>query len=607
MKRISSLFLLSIAMGGTLFAKQVDEQTAVKVAKNFIASKAGTSEVKLITKHTAQGSDGTVLNTLYVFDVNNKNGFVVVAADDIVKPVLAYATDQQFQTEGKLSPETSYWMDLYDKQIAFAVAHNLEATNEAIADWAYYTTTDGTANKPTNSVAPLLTTTWNQGTYYDIYTPGTGSNKTPVGCVATAMAQIMKYWDAPTQGTGSYSYNTQAWGTLSADFGATTYQWGLMPNSLSGSSSQAAKNAVSLLGYHCAIAVRMDFAPDGSGSQVLAWSSTAKCAENAFKNNFGYKTTIDGVYRDDYNDVQWDALLKAELDNARPILYAGFGAVGGHAFVFDGYDNAGLYHINWGWGGMSNGYFTVNNLAPSALGIGGGGGNFNGGQQALIKIEPSQPGDTLNMVLSSDVTVSAPTLQKGNGFQVTSSLHNQGTFDFGGRVTAGVYKMDSTLVGYVQYMVNQVLLGGSDTTYTFATTGISAMVPGDYFVQILFREEGATGWSALPTDNIHINKALITVIDTTVVPTGISNVELEKSFTVYPNPANGKVSVSMKNFSGKVTAMQLINLNGQRVSTIENANTSLVDINVSGLAQGVYYLRITTDQGIANKKIVIRR
>jgi hypothetical protein len=611
MKRISSLFLLSVAMGGTSFAKQVDQQTAVTVANNFISSKlSGTriENIKLLTKHSIQSSTGVELNTFYVFDVNNKSGFVVVSGDDIVKPILAYSTTHEFQSDGNISPETQYWMGLYEKQISFAIAHNIEATNEAKADWAFYTSsTGGAASKPTNAVSPLLTTTWNQGTYYDIYTPGTGSGKTPVGCVATAMAQIMKYWDAPTTGTGSYSYSQSPYGTLSADFGATTYQWGLMPNSLSSSSSQAAKDAVSLIGYHCAIAVKMNFTPGGSGSYVLAWSSNAKCAENAFKNNFGYKNTIEGASRDNYSDAQWDALLKTELDNERPILYAGYGASGGHAFVFDGYDENDMFHINWGWGGMSNGYFTVNNLAPSALGIGGGAGNFNNNQQALVKIEPSQPGDTLNMVLNAPVTVSASSIQKGTPFNVSTGIWNKGTFAFGGHFSAGVYReADSTFVGHVQYISNQALLGGVDTSYTFASNGMNAMVAGNYFIKILYRADGGSSWLVLPNDSTHINKAYLTVTDTTT-PTGINDIELSKSFTIYPNPAHDKIFISLKNFTGKVNAFQVFNLQGQKISTTESTNISLVEIPVSHLAQGIYYLRITTDQGMVSKKLVIHR
>lgn len=608
MKRISSLLLLSLTMGGTLFAKQVDEQTATTVAKNFIATKlsgAEKKELKLLAAYSTSKPGEAAIKTFYIFDLNQKSGFVVVAGDDIVKPILAYSTDQEFDISNHQSPETDYWMGLYRDQIAFAVEHNLTATDAAKADWDYYTTGTGrTANKPTNSVAPMLSTTWNQGTYYNIYTPGTGPTKTPVGCVATAMAQIMKYWDAPTTGTGSYSYNHSTYGTQSADFGATTYQWGLMPNSLNASSSQAAKNAVSLIGYHCAVSVRMDFAPDGSGSQVLAWSSSSRCAENAFKNNFGYKTTIDGLYRDDYNDADWNALLMNELDNSRPILYAGFGSAGGHAFVFDGYDDNGLYHINWGWGGMSNGYFTVDNLAPSALGIGGGGGNFNNNQQALIKIEPAQPGDTLNMVMNAALSLSNSTINEGDAFSVTAGVWNRGTLDYGGVFTIGIYRStDSSLASYMPYLTNQVILGGNDTTYTFSTTGITSLDAGEYFVRVLIRPEGASGWSPLPDDAGFSNHATLTVLDG---PTGIGQTALERSFNVYPNPANTMLTVDMKGFGGKVEGIQLYNLQGQKMSAAATIGGQKATLSVNSLANGIYYLNIVTDQGTTIHKVVIR-
>ncbi len=609
MKRISTLLLLSVTMGGTMFAKQVDEQTATLVAKNFIATKMSGSEKQelevrqIVGRSNANGS--LAFNTYYVFDLNNKHGFVVVSADDIVKPILAYSTSEEFQTGQGLSPETKYWMGLYHSQIEFAVLHNLTATREATADWNYYTTnTGGTASKPT-AVSPMLNTNWNQGTYYDIYTPGTGATKTPVGCVATAMAQIMKYWNAPTTGTGSYSYNHPTYGTQSANFGATNYQWGLMPPSLSAASSQAAKEAVSLLGYHCAVSVRMDFAPDGSGSQVLAWNASSRCAENAFKNNFGYKTSIDGLYRSDYNDADWDALLKNELDNARPILYAGYGSVGGHAFVFDGYDNNGLFHINWGWGGMSNGYFTVDNLAPSALGIGGGGGNFNSNQQALIKIEPGQPGDTMNIVMNAALTLSATTINKGDAFSITAGIWNRGTLDFGGTFTTRIYKSsDSSLASTMPYISNQVLMNGSDTNFVFSTPGIATLGAGEYFITVLYRAEGATTWNPVPDDAGFTNRINLTVLDNGA--TGIGQVRLDQSFTVFPNPANTKLTIDSKGFAGKVDALQLYNLQGQKISTLTGINSQSVTVPVNSLSNGIYYLHIVTDQGVATKKIIVQ-
>jgi hypothetical protein len=608
MKRMSTLLLLGISMGSAALAKQVDEQTAKTAATNFIASKMGNKaiHVSLKAKYSLQETGHEKYNTYYIFNVNEDNGFVVVAADDIIKPILAYSTNSPFEVGNNESPETDYWMNIYSNEIYYALTHGHTATEEVTAQWQLLSEGGNVANKPTSFVDPLLTTRWNQGQYYDIYTPGSGPLKTPVGCVATAMAQIMKYWDAPTTGTGSYSYTHPSYGTLSADFGATTYQWGIMPNALTSASSQAAKEAVSLLGYHCAVSVKMDFGPDGSGSFVLAWNSGTRCAENSFKNHFGYKPTIQGVERADYTEANWIALLKSELDAERPILYAGYGQVGGHAFVFDGYDESDLFHINWGWGGMSNGYFTVNNLAPSALGIGGGGGNFNSGQQALIKIEPSQPGDTLNMVLNSNITVSAPQINKGDPFTVTAAIRNLGTFDFGGILSAGVYNStDSSLVSYVQYLSNQTILGGNDTTLTFSTNGINAMVAGEYFIKAIYRQEGATSWTAVPEDNGFINRVNIVVVDAPN-PTGIHNSSLENSISVYPNPSNETLTIDTKGFNGKVNAVNILNIQGQKVTGTNNIISGKIEISTQQLANGFYFIRLETDQGTIARKFVVK-
>ncbi|WP_118973477.1 thiol protease/hemagglutinin PrtT [Taibaiella koreensis] len=609
MKRIVLLLSLGFAAGATAFAKQVDEQTAISVARNFVATRMSNAQpaIKLLTTSSVSQSGGTAINTYYVFDVNNQQGFVVVAADDIVKPVLAYSFSNAFQAGDDASPETRYWMGLYRDQIQFAVQHQLEASKAVIADWDYYTgaVTGGMANKPTNEVTPMLTTTWNQGTYYNIYTPGTGSGKTPVGCVATAMAQIMKYWNYPTTGTSSYSYTQNPYGQLSADFGSTMYQWGVMSDNLTGASSAAAKDAVSTLGYHCAVSVRMNFAPNGSGSQVLAWSANSKCAENAFKNYFGYKSTIEGYYREDYSDADWDALLKQEIDNGRPLLYAGFGDLGGHAFVFDGYDAAGLYHINWGWGGMSNGYFTVNNLAPSALGIGGGGGNFNEGQQILTKIEPNGTPDVLDLVLKNALTVSVPEITQGESFSVNGKVGNRGILDFSGQLTAGLFRTsDNSMTASVQILGYLQIATVTDTGVVFQMTSTNALPAGDYTIRLLYRQEGKTIWNVLPDDLGFTNSVPFTV-RAKDNPTGIAETALDRSLSVYPVPASTQLILDRKGFAGKISGIELYTLQGQRIGSAVPGNT-VTTIPVSQLANGVYFLRVTTDQGTSNKQIVVK-
>jgi hypothetical protein len=231
---------------------------------------------------------------------------------------------------------------------------------------------DGRKNvSVSTAVSPLVQTKWDQSPYYNNLCPYDNSKgeRTVTGCVATAMAQVMNYWEYPKKGTGFHSYNHSKYGTLNANFGSTTYDWANMPNELTSSSSTVQKNAVATLMYHCGVSVDMDYnvsSEGGSGAYVISSRSpVTHCTEYALKTYFGYKTSIQGVQKADYTTTNWKNLLKAELDASRPIVYAGFGD-GGHCFVCDGYDNNDYFHFNWGWGGLYDGYFALNALIPGA-------------------------------------------------------------------------------------------------------------------------------------------------------------------------------------------------------------------------------------------------
>lgn len=389
MKKLSLSACLLLGLMGSANAANVSTETALKAAKNFYTSQTGTANPSFQLAGTYKTQDGT-LPTVYIFESMTGNGFVIVSAEDRIQPILAYSTESKFfAANGSYSPEADYWVDLYSKQIDYTIVNNLSSTTAIAEQWAILQNGNiTTPPPPATPIAPMLTTLWDQMPHYNYYCP-TG---TPTGCVATAMAQVMKFWNYPNQGTGQHSYSTSTeGGTLSANFGATTYSWANMPNQLTSGSSSAQKTAIGTLMFHCGVAVDMNYTTSASGAQVILGSASAK---NAYTNYFGYKSSIKGYKREDfYSDYTWHKMLVFEIKTGRPILYAGFGGSGGHAFVFDGYDQNEMFHINWGWGGMSNGYFEVNNLNPSALGTGGGGGNFNSGQQAIVMLEP--PSSTL--------------------------------------------------------------------------------------------------------------------------------------------------------------------------------------------------------------------
>jgi len=191
------------------------------------------------------------------------------------------------------------------------------------------------------------------------------------GCVATAMAQVMKYHNYPTTGTGSHSYSHPTYGTLSANFGETTYNWASMPDSLSDYNSDVAK-----LLYHIGVSVDMDYAPDGSGAYM---SDAAYALETYFK----YSNSLSYVWKSSYSTDEWTTILRTEIDNKRPILYSGHGT-GGHAFVCDGYSGSDYFHFNWGWGGSEDNYFYLNDLTPGSY-------DFTDSQGAVIGIRPPLP------------------------------------------------------------------------------------------------------------------------------------------------------------------------------------------------------------------------
>ena len=377
-----TLLTLIFAMAGLLaMASPVTPQTACQVAETFWQKNlpAGSSS---LTETKATLIEGTGFSQLYIFDMNNRQGFVIVSADDCAYPILGYSMKNAADT---LGANIRFWLNQYEQEIAYLAEHETQPNDYVSAQWR--TLLDGSwqAPKSTLSVSPMLTTSWNQSPYYNNFCP-TG---TPAGCTAIAVAQVMKYWNYPTIGTGSHSYACGTYGTQSANFGATTYNWTNMPNRLSSSSSSAQVNAVATLCYHVGVSMNMDYAPDGSAAPLLGGASSYS-AQTALVNFFGYRSTLQGVYKNSYSDAQWVQLLKDELDAGRPIPYAGFDPTAGHAFVFHGYNSSNQFYVNWGWGGSYDGYFSMGALNPAGGGTGTNGSNtFNNNNQALIGVMPS--------------------------------------------------------------------------------------------------------------------------------------------------------------------------------------------------------------------------
>ncbi len=615
MKKLFTL-LSFFLLGGLTFANPVNEQTAKIAGQHFLTGKY-TPGIEITLAQTYYNNEN--IPAMYVFNIANSNGFVIVAGDDAVQPVLAYSAESRFYT-ANMPSHIAWWINGYREQISNVMTAQKAASPEIAAQWNLLlagSDIGSTANRATG-VAPLINTLWDQMPYYNALcpVPGGDGSSTPSGCVATAMAQVMYYWQWPVTGTGSHTYMENDFGSLSADFGGTTYDWANMPLELIPISTSEQVTAVATLMYHCGVAVEMDYDladNGGSGAMSISYGGPLPCAENALVDYFGYDASQQGLDRGDYpDDEEWISILKNSLDQSFPILYGGSGTEGGHEWVIDGYDDDDFFHCNWGWGGLSNGYFTVNAMDPDVLGTGGGDGGFNEMQDAIVGIHPvgniTPPDDTTpgdgDIVVNAALSVSAASIYWNQSFTISSALFNATNGNFNGDYTAAVYRAsDNSFVSYIQTFSNQIILSQTIPEVSFTTSGIAAMTPGQYYARILYRKQGgSTQWIPVPVaDNEIVNRVNITVVNN---PSGINDINPADLIQVYPNPAHESVQINLDRFVPEVKAITLLNMQGQIIREIPVSHH--VALSVSELSGGVYFIRLDSGAGTFTKKIVVK-
>ncbi len=392
-KALFTALLLFIIFGNNAIAKEIPYDVALKVATNFMHHK--TSE-KLVFEDVTNRMGYT---NFYVFNATNAAAFVIVAADDIIQPILAFSGENSFKTEN-MPENISDWLAGYEKQIQIAKDNNEEASEETEKEWK--TLLDGgNIAKSDKAINALITTKWNQNQYYNNMCPlnnlGPGGHAY-AGCAATAMAQVMKYWNYPEYGCGSHTYNFGPYQNPSADFANTRYDWNNMPIQLTSSNTSVQVNAVATLMYHCGVSVDMIYSYDGS-------AASPDTIAPALITYFRYSPNIQYVKKDDYAINTWATMLKTELYAGRPIIYGGDNGRTGHGFICDGYDYSYFFHFNWGWSGNNDGFYSLNDLAPGSGGSGAGSGTYTNNQSAIIGIQPST--NDIDKTESNDLTLYA--------------------------------------------------------------------------------------------------------------------------------------------------------------------------------------------------------
>ena len=381
MKKIL-IVLLTLAFSTAMFAQKVSEEQALQKAQQFFKDKGIVSANPRRAKKIEQQSDATQ-EDFYVFNAENKGGFVIISGDERTPEILGYA-DRGSLDMDTLPPNIKWWLSEYSKQI------------KAI-DSLGITKRSASKRSPKAAIATLMTTKWGQDDPYNMKCPdffGT-ENKCFTGCIATAMAQIMYYHRAKSTNktiTTIPGYNTKSiWSsfeeeliTIEAIPEGSKIDWDNMLDSYNGSETGVQKEAVANLMLYCGASVNMDYARGGAGSSAIPSDIPV-----ALIKYFDYSENSTLVWRQNYTEEEWDELIYSELSKGNPLYYGGYNSSSGHAFVCDGYDGNGYYHINWGWDGLSDSFFLLSALNPSQQGTGGSSAGYNDNQCALIGAVPN--------------------------------------------------------------------------------------------------------------------------------------------------------------------------------------------------------------------------
>ena len=510
MKKLT-LTLCLIAALGSLMAGPVDQQKAQRLGAKFLSTTAVSQrnadiQLNLVETAVDMQRGGT---DYYVFNVSNGEGFVIVAGDDRVKPILAYSTTGRYNPND-VAEGFQFTLDGFRQEIQYVRDHNLSATPDITAEWRSVAN-NGSLNRGEQTravVGPLCQTLWNQNFPWNSQCPedpeGNGGH-VYAGCVATAMGMVMKFWEWPAQGVGSHTYTPEGYAQQSANFGETEYHFELMPNTLDSTSTEEEYFETAQLLHHLGISVNMMYSGHGSG----AYSDDVP---TALRNYFHYTcedhvTNYGGGWWPGwgYTNEEWAQMLKdGGLDELLPLYYSGQddNGAGGHAYVCDGYDENDYFHFNWGWSGRDNAWCPIGALNTTRYAF----NTYNGFTGHIVPqgdVYYSRPDSVANMLASEEASLDAvrlswtnPTLTvDGSDLTSITSITIRRNFEVIAELTDAQVGADMEyednglepgLYEYSIYVTNEA--GISRTTYR------SLLVGEKCDITFQLHDDGGDGW-----------------------------------------------------------------------------------------------------------------
>lgn len=492
--RIISL-MIGLAMICPAWAAVVSESEAQQVANRFMSVNSSTV-VRMQLAHRAPLQQASGASPYYVFNADRPaGGYVIVAGDDRVPAVLAYSDNGTFDMLDV--PEAMQaWLDSYADQIAALDDGGVQLANHIT----------------TAPISPLVSAGWSQNSPYNVMLPIIpNGNHAHVGCVATAMAQVMYYWRWPQRPRMAIpSYKTETLGYNMPSLAPIDFNWDAMKDTyLTDDTLSASAKAAATLSLYCAQSVQMDFKKSSSAASTSA-------IPLAMFLYFNYSPCTKYLQRKFFTTEQWESLILDELRARRPVIYRGQKETGGHAFICDGYDGNGMFHFNWGWNSKSNGYFLLNVLNPDLQGTGSASGTYGyiESQAIVAGLEPGSAGQLdLEVFVKYIELMSYVNTRSSNNqdFTLTLLTHfincsdDAIAFDYGW----GLYQ-DGTLIKVLESGLKDVL----NSWYYFSPTRTIAfgkgLSSGSYRIVPIFSEPYADDWKPCTGSDIFYLEANIT-------------------------------------------------------------------------------------------------
>ena len=597
MKKIYTLLAIGILCLHSLSIEARTVQEASAIASSFIqlrgesvpakrirqASQATTVSVPVELAYTQLQTD-SITPAVYVFNSENQ-GFVLVSAEDHARAILGYS-DEGYFDENDIPDNMLFWLQMYADEMAQEITNHQAMRLVA----AQHNSTRLEAMKRKQSadtyptISPILgNTVWGQDTPFNNYCPSYNGQRTVTGCVATALSQIMYVHKHPTRGKGSHSYTTTTKQlSVSANFGNTTYDWANMIPNYKNSYTTTQANAVATLMYHVGVAADMDYTVEGSGT-------TSNVALAAITEYFDYDKAINILPKDYMKEENILQTIATDLQTGRPVYLSGATInQEGHAFVCDGMRSDGYLHINWGWNGTANGYFTLSALNPEHQGTGGSTSDlaFTERVVAYTNIKPNAGGDALPLVtIDQLVRTSADEISKNK--EVSFSLErftSSGLTTAAGMVTYFIYDSNGELISQIPIGTIELPVGYYYTDPIRVSESLpNSLATGDYELAIRYIDDAGIDHPILVKESGEV-RIPFTVTNTQFifsensVDYSIKNLQVTTSqdtvfFSFESEAPNFHVKITKED--GEVVAEGIIDFKNVRVTELEDGNYTL--------------------------------